>query len=122
MSHTYHHRYTLFPEGDKEEVHPKIPSLNIFYLIQLLTLNVTGGEKSKGIFPTLKNFVRLSFNNLDDPFNDWGKSLYAELSREREKAVNWARFVLVFHVSNVLPKVRNISTKSTVHWSPNKII
>ena len=26
MSHTYHHRYTLFPEGDKEEVHPKIPS------------------------------------------------------------------------------------------------
>ena len=99
MSHTYHHRYTLFLEGDKEEVHPKIPSLNVFYLIQLLTLNITGGEKSTGIIPTLKNHVSLAFNNLDNPYNDWDGALYAEVPEEGKKAVNWARLVLVFHLS-----------------------
>ena len=32
MSHTYHHRYTLHPDGDREVVLPKTPSLRAFYL------------------------------------------------------------------------------------------
>ena len=99
MSHTYHHRFTLFPEGDKEEVHPKTPSLHFLYLIQLLTVNITGGEKSRGIIPTVKNFVMIAFNNLDNPMNDWDEALYDEVPEEGIKAVNWARLVLAFHLA-----------------------
>ena len=98
LSHTYHHRYTLHNEGDYEEVHPKIPSLNIFYLIQLFSINITGGEKSYGFVPTVSNFVKIAFNNLNNPFNDWDFRLYAELKNEGEKAVIWARTVLIFHI------------------------
>ena len=38
FSHNYHHRFTLHPEGDREEVMPATPSLRALYLVQLLSL------------------------------------------------------------------------------------
>ena len=102
LSHTYHHRYTLHNEGDFEEVHPKKPSLNIFYLIQLFSINITGGEKSSGLLPTVKSFVKIAFNNLKNPFNDWDFRLYAELPNEAKNAVIWGRTVLIFHIIVIL--------------------
>ena len=49
LSHTYHHRYTLHPEGDREVVLPKTPSLRVLYLLQLCTFSVTGGFESNGL-------------------------------------------------------------------------
>ena len=48
FSHSYHHRYTLFIAGDREEVMPETPSLRFLYLLQLFTVNVTGGYQSRG--------------------------------------------------------------------------
>ena len=98
LSHTYHHRYTLYNEGDYEEVHPKIPSLHILYLIQLFSVNIFGGEKSYGFLPTVNNLLKIALNNLKNPFNGWDIRLYAELKKEGEKAVIWARTVLIFHL------------------------
>ena len=105
FSHTYHHRYTLHVEGDREEVMPETPSLRALYLLQLFTLNVAGGYQSRGLVPTLKNFARLGQGRLDNPFNSWGPDLYAGHSGEGRKAVNWARLVLAFHAAVIVVAV-----------------
>lgn len=101
FSHSYHHRYTLFVEGDREEVMPENPSLRFLYLAQLFTVNVTGGYQSRGIAPTLKNFAELALGRLDNPFNSWGPELYEGHPGEARKAVRWARAVLLFHAGAV---------------------
>ena len=105
FSHSYHHRYTLFIEGDREEVMPKTPSLRVLYLLQLFTVNVTGGYQSQGLVPTMRSFFRLAFNRLDKPFNSWGPELYAEHPTEGRQAVNWARLVIAFHAAVILVSV-----------------
>ena len=105
FSHSYHHRYTLFVEGDREEVMPETPSLRFLYLLQLFTVNVTGGYQSQGLLPTMRNFGRLALHRLDRPFNSWGPELYAEQPVEGGKAVNWARLVLAFHATVILVSV-----------------
>ena len=99
FSHSYHHRFTLFLEGDREEVLPVKPSLRVLYLLQLFTLNVTGGYQSRGLIPTLKNFVEIALNRFDNPFNSWGAELYEGHPEERMKAVRWARSVLLGHTA-----------------------
>ena len=105
FSHSYHHRYTLFIDGDREEVMPVKPSLQYLYLLQLFTVNVTGGYQSRGLVPTLKNMIELARNRLDNPFNSWGPELYAEHPEEGRKAVRWARLVLGFHATVIIASV-----------------
>jgi fatty acid desaturase len=99
FSHSYHHRFTLFVDGDREEVLPVTPSLRFFYLLQIFTINITGGYQSRGLLPTLKNFLQLALNRLDNPFNSWGPELYEGHPDEGMKAVRWARLVLLFHAA-----------------------
>ena len=102
FSHTYHHRFTLFVEGDREEVLPLKPSLRALYLLQLFTVNITGGYQSRGLIPILKHFVSIALNRFDNPFNSWGPELYEGHRKERMKAVRWARFVLAFHAAVIV--------------------
>jgi len=97
FSHSYHHRFTLHPEGDREEVMPAVPSLGPGYLLQLFTVNIFGGYQSRGILPTLKNTSSLALDKFDNPFNSWGRELYAEHAKERRQARNWARILILFH-------------------------
>ena len=39
-SHTYHHRYTLHPEGDRENLLPLHPKVGKTFLLQLFTINL----------------------------------------------------------------------------------
>lgn len=102
FSHSYHHRYTLFVEGDREEVLPATPSLRFLFMVQLFSVNFTGGYQSRGIIPTLGNSINLASDRFDNPFNSWGPELYAEHANERRKARNWARWLLVFHATVIL--------------------
>ncbi|MFT5896638.1 MAG: fatty acid desaturase [bacterium] len=97
FSHNYHHRYTLLLEGDREEILPNIPSLRFLYIVQLFSVNISGGYQSRGIIPTLSNLIKLANNDTSNPFNSWGSELYEGHSKQRAKAVNWARTVLAFH-------------------------
>ena len=99
FSHSHHHRYTLFVEGDREEVMPETPSLRFLYLLQLFTVNVTGGYQSRGLAPTLKSFGRIALHRLDHPYNSWGPELYEGHPGEARKAVAWARLTLAFHAA-----------------------
>jgi fatty acid desaturase len=97
FSHNYHHRFTLHPEGDREEVMPATPSLRTLYVLQLFTVNIFGGYQSKGIVPTLSNFCAIAANRFDNPYNSWGAELYDGYDEHRRKAANWARLTLLFH-------------------------
>ncbi|MBX2825307.1 MAG: fatty acid desaturase [Gammaproteobacteria bacterium] len=102
FSHNYHHRYTLHLEGDREEVLPVTPSLRILYLLQLFTINIQGGYQSRGMLPTIRNFILIASDRFDNPFNSWGPELYEGHDKQRLKAVHWARWVLAFHAGVVV--------------------
>ena len=39
-SHTYHHRYSQYPEADRENLFPLTPSLDPSLLVQLFSVNI----------------------------------------------------------------------------------
>ena len=102
FSHTHHHRFTLFVGGDREKVMPEHPSLQPLYLLQLFTVNLTGGYHSRGLIPVLRNFIAIALNRFDKPFNYWGPELYEGHHEARMKAVRWARLVLLLHAVSIV--------------------
>ena len=101
FSHNYHHRFTLHPEGDREEIMPATPSLRALYILQLFTVNILGGYQSKGFLPTVHNFLCIATNRFDNPYNSWGEELYEGFDEHRRRATNWARITLLFHAALV---------------------
>ena len=99
MSHTYHHTYTLHPRADKEVVLPAEPSIRPPYLLQLFTLNITGGFATRGVGVTIGGTIKTAFGGYS-VFSTpgWLEALYADRPAGRRRAVNWARFVLLVHV------------------------
>ena len=95
QSHTYHHLYTLHPRGDREVVLPKYPSLELPYLLQLFTFSLTGGFESPGLIPTVTTMVRAAF--LGHFGDEWSDAIFEGEPAALRKAVNWARFFLLFH-------------------------
>ena len=95
MSHTYHHRYTLHPDGDREVQLPRNPTLRLICLLQLFTVNIGFRTEATPIFQTVRSTVRTALNRCD---TEWLAALYQDHPEARKLAVNWARFLLVFHV------------------------
>ena len=109
LSHTYHHRYTLHPAGDRELVLPKTPSLRFVYLLQLCTISITGGFESKGLIAVLRRTictalgifpgsdVKSSTETTGTNSEEWVHALYNAHPEEWSKSVRWARGTLTFH-------------------------
>ena len=102
VSHTYHHRYTLYPDGDRELVLPQNPMLKLIDLFQLFVFLVWRGHS--GLIPVVVHTVKIASGNFytsstfgtqDDT---WVADIFADLPKERRKAINWARLTLLFHV------------------------
>ena len=95
VSHTYHHRYTLHPEADREVELPKTPSLRALYLLQLFTINLFGGFESQPLLPAVRLTLR---NALRRPFlHPWPEDLYEAHPEFRAKSVRFSRITLLFH-------------------------
>ena len=100
ISHTYHHLYTMHPEGDGEVLLPLQPSLRFILLFQLFTINF------KGIYNKLSYFISTSFNKYHngtsvgagDNEEEWLRHVYEGEPKKRQKSVYYARYVLGFHV------------------------
>lgn len=103
-SHTYHHRYTLHPEGDRELLLPLEPSLAEPFVFQLLTINLltqrgrtfsSGGLLSTIYLTILGAFGRVG--NLNIPANEWVQTLHDDQPEEHRKSIRWSRFLLALH-------------------------
>ncbi|SVC36538.1 uncharacterized protein METZ01_LOCUS289392, partial [marine metagenome] len=99
MSHTYHHRYTLHPRGDREVLLPQHSKTGILYFLQLFTFNVFGGLFTSGCIPIVKGTIQTAFGGFGTSVlpKEWSEALYSAHPEERRHAVRWARLILFFH-------------------------
>lgn len=105
-SHTYHHRYTLHPEGDRENLLPLEPSLASTFMLQLFTVNLLtqrGRTFGKGGLISTVRLTMLGAVGLvgaeDIPINEWLKALHADQPDQHRKSIVWSRILLLFHGS-----------------------
>lgn len=103
-SHTYHHRYTLHPEGDRENLLPLSPMVGPFFLVQLFTMNILtqpGRTFSKGgLLSTIYSTILGALGKVgsqDIPSQEWLQALHEDQPQEHKNAIWWDRFLLVFH-------------------------
>ncbi len=104
-SHTYHHRYTTHPQGDRENVLPVQPSLHPWLLLQLFSVSLfskPGRNFGKGgffwtIYLTTRTAFKLPPKHLDVPSQEWLKVLHADQPEAFLQSVQWSRVLLVFH-------------------------
>ncbi len=105
-SHTYHHRYTLHPEGDRENLLPIEPSLASTFMLQMFTVNLLtqrGRTFGKGgLLSTVWVTIQSAFGivgSKDVPINEWIDSLHNDQPDESRKSTWWSRALLTFHGS-----------------------
>ena len=103
ISHGYHHRYTLHPEGDREVVLPQNPAWRFLYLLQLFTVNVTGGYQSAGLWPVLRQHLLTAAGRYPpatgeggDYDGEWLRAVYRGAPARRRRAVWAARGILLY--------------------------
>ena len=109
VSHSYHHRYTLHPEGDREVVLPQDPTYRFLYLLQLFTVNITGGYQSAGLWPVLRLHVITAAGRYPDATGaggdwdgEWMRAIYRDAPAMRRKAVWAARFILLYLAGTII--------------------
>jgi len=103
-SHTYHHRYSLYPDGDRENVLPLDPSPRPALLLQLFTVNLFGRPArnfSKGglfwtIWVTCLGAVG-KHAPADAPITEWLEALHADQPAQHRRSIMWSRLLLAFH-------------------------
>ena len=103
-SHTYHHRYTLHPEGDREVLLPIHPNVGRTFLLQLFTLNLMtqpGRTFGKGgiistIWITMLDAVG-KLPSTEVPANEWLQSLHDDQPDQHRLSIRWSRVQLAFH-------------------------
>jgi fatty acid desaturase len=111
-SHTYHHRYTLHSEGDREVLLPLEPTVGSTFLMQMFTLNLLtqrGRTFGKGglistIFVTVKGAFGV-VGSTEVPINEWIGALHTDQPEEYRKSIWWSRILLLFHGSVVVISV-----------------
>ena len=111
LSHTYHHRYTLHPEGDREVVLPQSAAVRVLFIVQLFCVNLTGGPGCDGLIPRVRDTVNAALGKprakdaagdtepLAPGAHEWIAALYEAHPEERIKSVRWARKILLFHAA-----------------------
>ena len=105
-SHTYHHRYTQYPEADRENLLPLEPTVGKTFLLQLFTVNLLtqpGRTFGKGglistVFVTIKSAIGIvGFTEI--PSREWLQAVHDDQPGEHRKSIWWSRLLLLFHGS-----------------------
>ena len=98
MSHTYHHRYTLDPDGDREVVLPAALPRRVRDIAQFLTVNFSGMYQV--VTQTLRMAVpRYNMRLTGIRTSEWTKALFELAPEVERKAVRFGRLTLLFHGS-----------------------
>lgn len=108
-SHTYHHRYTLHPEGDRENLLPLHPTTGKTFLFQLFTINLLtqpGRTFGKGgLISTFLQTWRAALGKTgptDIPSNEWLQALHEDQPDQHRRSILWSRLLLAFHGSVIV--------------------
>ena len=105
-SHTYHHLYTLHPQGDRENLLPLHPSVGKTFLLQMFTINLftqpgrtfgKGGLLSTVAVTLLAAFGKVGTEEISS--NEWLIALHEDQPEQFKKSIWWSRLLLLFHGS-----------------------
>ena len=104
-SHTYHHRYTLHPEGDREVLLPIHPSVGGTFLLQMFTFNLItqpGRTFGKGgllsaVWLTILAAVG-KIGSCEIPANEWLQAIHNDQPEQKSASVRWSQIQLSFHI------------------------
>ena len=104
VSHTYHHRYTMYPVTDRENLLPLQPSLGPGLLLQLFTFNLfskPGRIFGKGgLFSTIYLTYLSAMGktgSAEIPSQEWLQTLHEDQPSEHIKSIRWSKLLLLFH-------------------------
>ena len=105
-SHTYHHRYTLHPEGDREVLLPIHPNVGATFLLQMFTFNLMtqpGRTFGKGgLLSAIWLTILAAFGksgSSDVPANEWLEAIHYDQSEQKLASLRWSQIQLGFHIS-----------------------
>ena len=114
VSHTYHHRYTLHPHGDREVLLPLAPTVGSTFLLQLFTVNLLTRPKRTlgkgGLIPTLVATVAAAggvFGPARTPSREWLQALHRDQPGEERNSMWWSRLLLLFHGAVLVVSLSN---------------
>ena len=103
-SHTYHHRYTLHEEGDREVLLPLQPTLASTFMLQMFTVNLLsqpGRTFGKGgLISTVKVTVLGALGKVPvdkREVHEWLNALHSDQPDQHRKSILWSRILLAFH-------------------------
>lgn len=104
-SHTYHHRYTEYAEGDRENLFPVTPSLEPLLLLQLFTVNLTGRTGrvfgKGGLLACVEYTVKCALGGVAADAgtvqHEWLSTLHADQPGNFARGVRWSRILVLFH-------------------------
>ena len=103
-SHTYHHRYTLHEEGDREVLLPLQPTLASTFMLQMFTVNLLsqpGRTFGKGgLISTVKVTVLGALGKVPvdkREAHEWLNALHNDQPDQHRKSILWSRILLAFH-------------------------
>ena len=104
VSHTYHHRYTMYPEADRENLLPLQPALGLGLLLQLFTFNLFSKPgrifDKGGLFSTIY-LTYLSATGKtgseEIPSQEWLQALHEDQPSEHVHSMRWSKLLLLFH-------------------------
>ena len=103
-SHTYHHRYTAYPDADRENLLPLTPSLRPSLLLQLFSVNLfskPGRNFGKGgLLWAVAMTVQSALGRpgpTEIPSREWLQALHADQPNQHRRSIWWSRVLLLFH-------------------------
>ena len=103
-SHTYHHRYTLHPEGDRENLLPLHPNVGRTFLLQLFTINILtqpGRTFGKGgLISTIRSTFLDAMGRTGPetiPANEWLAAIREDQPKEHRRGILFSRLQIAFH-------------------------
>lgn len=104
LSHTYHHRYTLHPDGDREVLLPLHPNVGKTFLLQMFTINLSSLPQRTfgkgGFIATVLVTIQEALGrhgDTDVPSNGWKKALHDDQPEEFKISMRWSQITLLFH-------------------------
>jgi fatty acid desaturase len=111
LSHIYHHRYTLYPDGDRElpgqyygsgvVVHPWLLNIRPWRVIQLLTFSFASlRHLTMSTLRLATRRYRMKFTGIFA--SEWASALFATSPESERKAVRFARITIAFHVAGLV--------------------
>ena len=112
-SHTYHHRYTLHPEGDREVLLPIKPTVGKTFLLQMFTINIWTQKgrtfgRGGGLFPTIIATIRSAMATAGSPDrskSEWWNALNQDQPDQYRRSMWWSRAQLAFHGGVVIVSI-----------------